>query len=223
MVCDLMENFKPDEKETEKQSRKILLEIFETNSEIKNDKNKKILIIVSIIFLFIIFIKLFLGTLDIPNIFGYPQNKVRFYKVSMNGETISTEYFLTQKIPVIPYLINLKSKTFGQNYVLTDEDGTYFVAKELDKLIIDIESYSCYYDKYQVGCKDSSDNMKKNNDTKYTRLIINRNSKPFKEVYNGKFINDITTYIKDKGVYGISITAEYAFVETEITFSIRKK
>lgn len=223
MVCDFMNDFKPNEKEIEKQSRKILLKIFKTNSELKREKKKKILIIISIILIFVVFIKLFLGTLDIPNIFGYPQNKVRFYKVSINGNAISSEYFLTQKIPLIPYLVNLKSKTFGQNYVLDDDDGSYFVAKELDKIIIDVESYSCYYDKYQVGCKDSNSNMKKNNDTNYTSLIINRNSKPFKEVYNGQFINDITQYIKDKGVYVVNIKAEYSFVETEVTFSIKKK
>jgi len=219
----LNNKFTPNKEEIEKKRKEILFEINKTSSEYKKSKKENFIIIISSIFIIVLFTKIVFGVVDIPNIFKYPLNKTRFYKVTLNGELITTEYVLTQRIPIIPYLINLKSGTFGQNYVTSDEDGSYYKTNDLDKFIIDIDSYSCYYKGSQTICKDDRQEMEKNNDTKYTRLTIYRTTNPYEEIYNGKFINDITPYIKDKGkgVYSITIYAEYSFIETEVNFAIK--
>ena len=122
----------------------------------------------------------------------------------------------------IPHLINLESKYFGQNYITSDEDGSYYKANDLDKFIIDINSYSCYYKGNQTMCKDEKHSMKKNNDTEYSRLVIWKKTNPVEKLYDGEFINDITPYIKEKnGIYGVEIYANYSFIETNVTFAIR--
>jgi len=215
--------FTPKKEEIEKMRKEILIEMNKTNNEYRKKKKENFIIIISSILIIILFIKIVFGVVDIPNIFKYPHNKTRFYKVTLNGEAITSEYFLTQKIPIIPYLINLESKYYGQNYISGDDDGSYYKTTDLDKFIIDINSYSCYYKGIQTICKDDKQKMEKNNDTEYTKLTIYRTTNPYEEIYNGKFINDITPYIKDKGVYSITIYAEYSFIETEISFSIKKR
>ena len=76
---------------------------------------------------------------------------------------------------------------------------------------------------YQTKCKDSNQEMKKNDDVRFTRLTIYRTTNPHEEIYNGKFVNDITPYIKDKGkgVYSVSIYAEYSYIETTVNFNIK--
>ena len=64
--------------------------------------------------------------------------------------------------------------------------------------------------------------MKEKKDTKYTNLTITRTSNPYEEVYSGKFINDITPYIKERGVYCIEITAKYSLIETKVYFYFKR-
>lgn len=214
--------FMPDEEEIERQRKEILFEMNKANDEIRKDKKKRILIIISIITVCIFLIKIIFGEIDIPNIFKYPENKNRYYKVTLNGELISSEYFLKQRIPIIPNLIYLKRETYGTNIVSEDSNGSYYEGDSLDNFIIDIDSYSCYYRGYQTMCKDEKQSMEKNNDTEYSRLVIWKKTKPVEKLYDGEFINDITPYIKEKkGVYGVEIHVNYSFIETNVTFSIR--
>lgn len=214
--------FKQDQEQIEKDKKKILFEINKTNNEIKIEKNKKIWFIISTILVMVLFIRIVFGTIDIPNIFGYPSNKSRFYKVTLNDELISTEYYLIQKIPVIPHLIYLKSEYFDSFITKGDIDAIRYNGDDLDKFIIDVESYSCHYKKSQTKCKNENSEMQKNNDTTYNKLEIWRTTKPHEQIYNGEFINDITPYIKDngKGIYVVTIYAEYEFIETKIVFDI---
>ena len=98
--------FTPNKEEIEKKRKEILFEINKTSSEYKKSKKENFIIIISSIFIIVLFTKIVFGVVDIPNIFKYPLNKTRFYKVTLNGELITTEYVLTQRIPIIP-LINL--------------------------------------------------------------------------------------------------------------------
>ena len=70
--------------------------------------------------------------------------------------------------------------------------------------------------------KDSQE-MKENNDTKYTNLKITRTNKPYEVVYDGKYINDITKYVKEKGIYAVTITAEYSNIDTDVTFYFARR
>lgn len=210
--------FKPDKEQIEKERKEILSEINKTNNEIRRERSKKIWLIFALVLLIVLFIKIVFGTIDIPNIFGYPPSKVRFYKVTVNGEATSVGYELKHEIPIIPYLINFNSRYFGLNYINGDEDVTTYLQNDSEKYVIDIESYSCYSNDYQVECKTDNQIMKKNSDTKYTNLQIVRTNNPYEEIYNGKFVNDITEYVKSKGVYYVGITAKHSLTETNVYF-----
>ena len=204
----------PTEEEVEKLRKNILIDLNRNNKDIKNERKKKIIYILSIIILIIVFIKIVFGAIYIPNVLKYPFNKTRFYKVTLNDELISSEYFLTQKLPIIPYL---NTRMIDKIILIITYDGN-----GLDKFIIDIESYSCYYKGHQTRCKDEKQNMEKNYDTKYTRLVIERTTKPAEIIYDGEFINDLTPYIKNRGngIYVVTIYANYSFIETKVDFDI---
>lgn len=208
--------------ELDKIKHETSLEINKLNKEIKVTRNKKVLkfslIAITIISLF----KLFFGTIELYNIAYYPASRTRFYKVTVNNEPTTVNYNLKHTIPIIPFLVNFNSIYLGGSDIVGDEDP-YYVENGSKKYIIDISSYNCYRDTYQVECKNSNQTMKENNDTKYTNLKIIRTTNPYEEIYNGKFIKDITPYINKKGIYYIGITAKYSLVETEVYFYFDKK
>lgn len=75
-----------------------------------------------------------------------------------------------------------------------------------EKYILKIESYACYSKnkERQIGCQnDDNFHEVKTNDTTYKKIYIRRNGRPEKVKYDGKFINDITPYLQEKGLYYI--------------------
>lgn len=214
--------FMPSEEELEKQRKEILIEINEVNKEIKHDKKIKILISTIILISIVLIIKLTIGTIEINNIFGYPKNKARFYKVTLNDKKTSVSYQLTNKLPIIPFIVNLNSEYLGGSHYLDDEDSVNFYHDNSEKYILNIKSYSCFEGNYQVECVYDDQMMKENNDTKYTNLEIVRTSNPYEKIYNGKFVKDITKYIAKKGVYYIGITAKHKNTETTIYFYFKR-
>lgn len=199
------------------EKKQAFLEMSKASNELSKHKRKKFLIIISIIVSIILIIKIFFGTIEINNIFGYPNQSTRFYKVTINDKLISSNYILRHTIPIIPFLVNINSFYLGTNYV-TQSNGVNFISDGSDKYLIDIESYSCYTGEYQIRCNNEKSDMKKENDTKYSKMTIVRTNNPYEEVYNGPFINDITSYVSKKGVYAITITAKYSLIETEVYF-----
>ena len=111
----------------------------------------------------------------------------------------------------------------GNSYIKDDDTGNFFYNDGSDKYIIDINSYSCYYKNIQIECTNNEQNMKQNTDTKYTNLSITRTTNPYKKIYTDKYIDDITSYITEKGNYHIEITAKYGLMETKIYFYIITK
>lgn len=165
--------------------KEALFEMNKLNEEIRIERRIKVVMIGLIILSMIVIIKLFFGTIEINNILGYPPSKSRFYKVTVNGETVTTDYTLKHTIPIIPYLVNLNSYLIGSSNIIQDNDGTYFYPDNSEKCIIDIKSYTCYKERFRVECKDENREMKETNDTKYTNLTITRTNNPYEEVYNG--------------------------------------
>lgn len=56
-----------------------------------------------------------------------------------------------------------------------------------------------------------------------TKIYIRRNGRPEKVKYDGKFINDITPYLQEKGLYYIRVDAEYKNVKSKIEFFVEQK
>lgn len=193
------------------------------DNEIRKSRKKKIIIITSIILIIITVIKIFFGTIQLYNVFGASPSKARYYNVTVNNKQVAVSYISTKKIPIIPFLVNFNSVYMGNSYIKGDDTGNFFYNDGSDKYIIDINSYSCYYENIQMECTNNEQNMKQNSDTKYTNLSITRTTNPYKKIYTGKYIDDITSYITEKGNYHIEITAKYGLIETKIYFYIITK
>ena len=95
-----------------------------------------------------------------------------------------------------------------------------------EKNILKIETYACYSKnkERQIGCQnDDNFHEVKTNDTTYKKIYIRRNGRPEKVKYDGKFINDITPYLQEKGLYYIWVDAEYKNVKSKIEFFVEQK
>ena len=215
--------FVSNEEELKKQQKKLLVEMNKLDNEIRKSRKKKIIIITSIILIIITVIKIFFGTIQLYNVFGASPSKARYYNVTVNNKQVAVSYISTKKIPIIPFLVNFNSVYMGNSYIKGDDTGNFFYNDGSDKYIIDINSYSCYYENIQMECTNTEQNMKQNSDTKYTNLSITRTTNPYKKIYTGKYIDDITSYITEKGNYHIEITAKYGLIETKIYFYIITK
>lgn len=204
--------------ELEIEKRKLVNEINKHDDEMRKNRRKKIIKLFSIIIIIVLIIKVFFGTIELYNVFGYSKSKARYYKVTINDKQVPVSYTLRHKVPIIPYLVNFNSYYLGNSYIKGQDNNT-FKADGSSKYILNINSFSCYYDeKYLIECTNNGQYMKENNDTKYSNLKITRTSNPYNEVYNGKYIDDITPYVTTNGIYHIEITAKYGLIETKVYF-----
>ena len=208
----------PSEEELKKQQQELLIEMNRLDNEMKKDRKKKIIIITSIVLVIIVVIKIFFGTIELYNIFGASPSNARYYNVTVNNTQVSVSYKSTKKIPIIPFLVNFNSVYLGNSYIDGDDTGDYFWQDGSDKYIIDIKSYSCYYQNIQTECKYNTQKMKQNNDEKYPLLTIIRTSNPYEIIYEGKYTENIAPYITKKGVYYIGIIAKYGLTTDEVYF-----
>jgi hypothetical protein len=201
----------------ENQKREVFKEyITSVNTYIK--KRRRIIISIGIfIIIFAIVIKIFFGTLELYNIFGYPKNKVRYYEVFINSTQIESNTLIDKKVPIIPYLINMNSI-----YLSTSEiEGNYgntFTSDNSEHYYLNIRSYKCYYGGFQTGCINNSQEMTKTKDEKFTNLKIVKLSNSNEIMYDGKLINDIKDYVTSSGTYYIEITSKYKFTNNKIYF-----
>ncbi len=77
--------------------------------------------------------------------------------------------------------------------------------------------------KRQVGCQtDNNFHEVKTNDITCKKIYIRRNRRPEKVKYDGKFINDITPYLQEKGLYYIRVDVEYKNVKSKIEFFVEQ-
>ena len=206
------------EEELKKQQKELLIEMNKLDNEMWKARKKKIIIITSIILIIVTVIKIFFGTIELYNVFGASPSKSRYYNVTVNNKQVAVSYISTKKIPIIPFLVNFNSVYMGNSYIKGDDTGKFFYNDGSDKYIIDINSYSCYYESIQIECTNNGQNMKKNNDTKYTQVKITRTSNPYEVIYQGKYIDDITPYVVKKGNYHVAITAKHGLTESEVYF-----
>lgn len=211
------------EEELKKQQKELLIEMNKLDNEMRKARKKKIIVITLIILIIITVIKIFFGTIQLYNVFGASPSKARYYNVTVNNKQVAVSYISTKKIPIIPFLVNFNSVYMGNSYIKGDDTGNIFYNDGSDKYIIDINSYSCYYENIQMECTNNEQNMKQNTDTKYTNLSITRTTNPYKKIYTGEYIDNVTSYIREKGKYHIEITAKHGLIETKIYFYIVRR
>ena len=151
-----------EEKTIEQHRKEAFVEYARTTNELKRERKKKQLIMVIIIVLVIVIIKIFFGTIELYNIFGASPSKARYYNVTVNNKQVAVSYISTHKIPIIPFLVNFNSVYLGSSLVDENDVGSYY-ADDSKEYIIDVNSYSCYYQDIQTECKNNQQEIKKNN------------------------------------------------------------
>ena len=204
--------------------REIDLRELNNSTNMLINYNKRKFIVIMGVFLIIVILRVILGPLNIPNIFGYPSSSARYYKVLVNDEHIPVNYNLKHSIPIIPFIVNINSVYLGNNYVAGGNNDSLYVDYK-DVMNLNINSYSCFSEKMntQIECKYDNQITKENSDEKYTKLVMTKIGKEYGSAYNGEFIVDIAPYIKEKGRYHVEITAKHGLVETKIYFYVNKK
>lgn len=213
--------YMPSEEEMEMRRKEALSDMLKTREENYKKTKKNITLIVIIFLIIAIAIRSFFGTLDLY-MFALPVDDGRYYKVTINDKHIPVWYDEVMKIPILPFLINVCGSYSGINEANGLGSNNYYYDK-VNKYVLNIESYKCYFGNYQMECKNDTHVMKKNNDTKYTWLEISNEYDEDDIKYSGKYIDDITGYINEKGNYKVEITAKHGLSKSKIYFYIVKE
>lgn len=206
-------------KKLEDEKQEAIRDINESfNKELKEKKKKLLKIIIIVTSVFILF-KLLIGVinLNIPVEYNH-----RLYDVTINNKLISVCVDEYRKNPIIPFMIY-------NNYVGLHcyhrgglrQDHKFNIG---DKIKINIDTYECFNqlnNKSQTSCYPfENQEVKKTDDTNYS-LSIKRAGGAEKTLYEGDLIFDISDYFVEKGVYSISIIANYDNVKSFVSFGIR--
>ena len=136
------------------------------------------------------------------------------------------EFQLNTKYQLYLFFVNLNTY-HRDTYYGPNIDSIYNIPDlNKEKYILKIESYACYSKnkERQIGCQNDDNFHKvKTNDTTYKKIYIRRNGRPEKVKYDGKFINDITPYLQEKGLYYIRVDTENKNVKSKIEFFVEQK
>ena len=148
------------------------------------------------------------------------------YKIKINDSPIAYGVLAKHKIPIVPFFVDLNTY-HRDTYYGPNTDSIYNIPDlNKEKYILKIETYACYSKnkERQIGCQnDDNFHEVKTNDTTYKKIYIRRNGRPEKVKYDGKFINEITPYLQEKGLYYIWVDAEYKNVKSKIEFFVEQK
>ena len=214
-----------DEKRIKK--REALIDYNLAKKDEKNDfkkKSKKLLIIMVVLLFIGVLIRIIHGRIYYSVSF-LNLNKSVEYKAYVNGEHVSVAFEDKEDIPIIPGLFYFRRENKGSWYNMEKLNDDLIFDEE--KVILDFVVSECYTknDNVRVSCDKDNGNFKhKEVDVNFTRLFIRKNSGKRKTFYDGKFIKDISSYVKEKGYYYIEIHAEYDDINTILyLFPIRKE
>ena len=209
-----------DVKKEQKEALKDLKNYNETYKKTKKHNIVQVSVItITCIFLF----KVLVGTIEITAPVSYSKN--RLYKIRINDSPITFEVLDKHKIPIVPFFINLNTYHKDTYFGIKAGSLDNYPESSKGKYILKIESYACYSKnkERQVGCQtDNNFHEVKTNDITCKKIYIRRNGRPEKVKYDGKFINDITPYLQEKGLYYIRVDVEYKNVKSKIEFFVEQ-
>ncbi|MBR5662820.1 MAG: hypothetical protein IKX00_04120 [Bacilli bacterium] len=201
--------------------RQATLDYIRLSQDVNEQKKIKILKII-FIFLIVLIIRGIFGPIYIKNIFGYPSSNNRYFDVKVNELSLkNTSYKLIHSFPIVPFFVYLKS-TYEDTLLYANEPITGYSEFNNEKIIIDIDSYECYYGKNRIKCRYFKDIKPEKKPIKLKNMEIYRISNGYGQVYKGKFKNDISKYLEKSGLYNITIDCEYNHTKCQINFNIKK-
>lgn len=214
------------EEEKKIKMREALIDYNKANAELKKSrvkKLKKFLIVFCILFVIGLLIRVIHGRVYYSVSFLWLNKSVE-YNLHVNGEHETIGFEDTEDSPIIPGLLYFRRENLGAwfNMDKLNEDLIF----EDEKIKLDFVVNECYThtDKIRVGCDSANDKLiREEVKPKFTRLFIRKNGKKNKVMYDGKFINDISSYVKEKGDYYIEIYAEYDGIDTKLYLFPQRK
>lgn len=213
--------FSPSEQELEQQRKEMLIEMNKLDNEIRRSRNKKIIIITTIIVIVFSLFKILIGEINItiPNLSS--QHRNRLYDVSVNNTLIDIGVEETKRTTIIPFIIYIND--FSSHMFFGEKDENSLKFEKGNNIILKVDSYECYTknDNIQLSCVGNSSNAEKvkTEDTSYT-LRIKKLNRDETITYNGKFINNISAYFTEKGKYRVFIIGKYKNVTSTIYFNL---
>ena len=176
----------------------------------KQINKKKIRIISLIIIVFIIVLRVVNGVKVIES--SLEEKEDLYFKVTLNDEAIYGTVDVSKTYNLIPGILKVIKE--GGTYITFDNDFKYTHNKyklidteNTDKLVINLEVYKCYKNKFiSDTCDDETKYFKKKNiviDSVEIRRIGINSDKYNEIVYKGKFNEDVYSYIKDTDYYTV--------------------
>jgi hypothetical protein len=205
-------------KDTKDLRKEALTEFYNLRKPRRKELIIKIIKWSTIIMIPIIVFKFLIGTITI----SYILHRNRLYSVTVNKHDVTLDVLEIKTIHIVPFIADLKLFYKGGFY--TDDFSSVVNIKQGEPSIIDVKSYKCFVvmnnTKTQSGCDSEVDTINElTNDTSFD-LFIRETRTNGEVVYNGEFINDISSYLIKKEQYYVEITGKYNSTESRIVFWI---
>jgi hypothetical protein len=177
---------------------------------------KKLLIVIISILIIIGGIRIFFGTINIT--LKIPFNNPT-YVLKVNDQLVSGNLDVKKKNTFIPYVVNLKLSAW-----LSTKGESRLTIKQGDNINLTIEAYDCFSnitgERKLTACSydNSKIELEEIEDVKYSMII--RGGSPIGMtntlIYDGAYQNNLTTIMKEKGIYTIEISAKHNDIESTI-------
>ncbi len=179
------------------------------------NKNKLLILIISVLIIICV-IKIFFGAITIT--VNAPFNNPT-YILKINDEVVGGTLEAKKKKTLIPYVINLKLSTW-----LSIKGKIHLKVNHGDNIMLSIEAYNCFSnitgERKLTACSydNSEKKLEKVKDSNYSMVIRGGSIVGFtpNSIYDGKYQEDLTTIIKEKGIYTIEINAKHNDIESTI-------
>lgn len=208
----------------DEKAQKEALKELNKSLEVDRKKRKRIILSVLIVYLFLVIVyQTIIGVFpgENPDFLGFKiipikdiQTKEK-YEISINNYD-KLDYYIQKdfKFPIIPFLVDMidyDSDSLG--------DGEPIVIKSNNGFKIKYKVYNCYSDYAGKLVNEKCDS----HIVKYEEIDIKHKLKIIKEefpkdeiLYDGKYIEDISYYLKDKGEYKIVLYYKKKFITTKV-------
>ncbi len=191
----------------------------------KKINKRKIIIFLILVFLFIIILRLVNG---IKIIESRLEEKVDLYfRVTINDEVLYGQTYVTKTYNLIPGFLKVNKNgseymTYDNNMKYTHNKYKLINTENTNELILNVEVYKCYKNKYVSSCDNEVIDFKKK-DIKIDEVEIRKTGisggKYNELVYKGSFGKNIYSYIKDTDYYRVLFKYKDGFKVYKIEYN----
>lgn len=176
----------------------------------KKVSKNKIIILILIVFILIIIFRLINGIKIINS--RLEEKEDLYFRVTLNDEVLYGNVDVIKTYNLIPGILKVIKEggtyiTFNNDFKYTHNKYKLIDTENTDKLVINLEVYKCYKNKFiSDTCDEKTKYFKKKNiviDSVEIRRIGINSDKYNEIVYKGKFNEDVYSYIKDTDYYTV--------------------